>query len=269
MQATATAPANSAVRELQRLVKQSSHYLLGIVGGLAVGFISFPIFTRTFSVAEYGLIDLVQKVLLLVIAFSKGGLQNSVLRFFDGPAFRSNPGSERRFYSTMFTGVGLASMAVYVAFAVVVAFGTRFGRIETQVGQVLVLAAILIPLRSVQSVVSSFLRVQERTRAYSVTNIVIRAGTVAAVLAMFPVLGRNIQAYFWGTVLVEAAVLIWMAASLYKAGVLRFLTFDRALFVAAASFGLPLIVQELAGIVLDSGDRFLVQSYLGAEPLGY
>ncbi|MDE3196705.1 MAG: hypothetical protein KGN84_10195, partial [Acidobacteriota bacterium] len=57
------APARSAgARDaIRTLTKHSSAYMGGIAASLLLGFVSFPIFTRAFSVAEYGLIDLAQK----------------------------------------------------------------------------------------------------------------------------------------------------------------------------------------------------------------
>ena len=74
--------------ELKKLLRHSSHYLAGLLGAMALGFVSFPIFTRVFSVADYGTIDFVQKILLVLIAVSKMGTQNSALRFYDPRVLR-------------------------------------------------------------------------------------------------------------------------------------------------------------------------------------
>ncbi len=60
------APSNVATNELKKLFQHSGHFLLGILGSLLLGFISFPIFTRLFSVSDYGTIDLIAKILLLI-----------------------------------------------------------------------------------------------------------------------------------------------------------------------------------------------------------
>src|SRR5689334_21155220 len=92
---TPSQPASSASTEVGReiggLFRASSHYLAGLLGKLGIGFISLPIFTRIFSISDYGLIDLAGKVLLFLTALSKMGLQNSTLRFFNGKAFDTDP----------------------------------------------------------------------------------------------------------------------------------------------------------------------------------
>jgi O-antigen/teichoic acid export membrane protein len=92
----------------------------GLFGGLAIGFISFPIFTRIFSVADYGMIDFIQKILLVPTALSKAGMQNSVLRFYNEKEFSSNRQSARSYYSTMLFGVGAMAVAITLVFLVAV-----------------------------------------------------------------------------------------------------------------------------------------------------
>ena len=84
--------------ELRRLALQSSHYLAGFVASLAVGFVSFPIFTRVLSVSEYGIMDLGQRFLLMLTIMSKLGLQNASLRFYNREEFAKNPTSAHRYY---------------------------------------------------------------------------------------------------------------------------------------------------------------------------
>ena len=56
---------------------------------------------------------------------------------------------------------------------------------------------------------------------------------------------------------------------LHHRGLLELQAADFGYFKRAAWFAFPLIGYELASVVLDSGDRLLVQHYLGAQSLGY
>jgi len=66
---------------------------------MLLGFLSFPVFTRVFSVSDYGTMGLVLKVILLLTVIGKFGLQNSVQRFYaeDGASLDAN--KRRRYYS--------------------------------------------------------------------------------------------------------------------------------------------------------------------------
>src|SRR5262245_10636482 len=98
--------------ELKTLVRHSSHYLAGLVGGLAVGLVSFPILTRVFSVAEYGVMDLAQRIVAILVIGSKLGLQNAALRFYNKPEFVKDAAAERAYYSTLFFGAVAIALVV-------------------------------------------------------------------------------------------------------------------------------------------------------------
>lgn len=150
----------AVTNELKKLLQHSSHYLSGILISLAVGFISFPIFTRAFSVSEYGTIDLIAKVLLLLTALSKMGLQQSALRFYDGSAFSSDQASARRYYSTMLGGVALTAAFATALFLGGVSLAPK-SLINSSLKVLLVLASSLISVRALTSLLWVFLRVQE------------------------------------------------------------------------------------------------------------
>ena len=253
--------------ELKRLLQQSSHYLAGLVGSLALGFISFPIFTRVFTVADYGLIDFAQKIILLVVACCKCGLQNSALRFYDRPTFAADPQAARRFYSTMFLSMAAPAFAITLLFAGFVSIAPR-SILDSRLGAVLALAAGLIFLRSAQSILWSFLRVEERTKAYNVVNLILRAATIAAVCLLLPVLGPSVTTYFTGTLAVEAVIVGIVLFPLVRRGLVSLGGVDSVMVRASFAFGLPLVIQEIAGIVLDSGDRAVIRHFMGDTALG-
>lgn len=253
--------------EVKQLLRQSSHYLAGLLGSLALGFISFPIFTRVFTVADYGLIDFAQKIILLVVAICKCGLQNSALRFYDRSTFAADPQAARRFYSTMFLSMAAPALAVTLLFAGFITVAPR-SLVDSRLGAVLLLAAGLIFLRSSQSILWSFLRVEERTKAYNIFNLILRGATIATVCLLLPFLGTSITTYFTGTLAVEAVVVGIVLFPLVRRGLVRLGGIDPVMVRASFAFGLPLVLQEIAGIVLDSGDRAVIRHFLGDTPLG-
>jgi O-antigen/teichoic acid export membrane protein len=254
--------------ELKTLFRQSTHYFVGVAGGMGLGLIAFPVFTRLFSVSEYGLIDLAQKILMVLAAFSKLGLQNAALRFFDPAEFKTDKDAASRYYSTMLFGA--AGMAIVVTALFVGTMGVLSPAwVDPHTSTILIWAAALVTFRAMQSVQWSFLRIQERTKLYNVLSLVVRGGTIAAVLFLVWYGGAHAQMFFAGTLIVEFAVFVYLAAPLARDGFLTFAGFDRRLFWAGCVFGIPLVVQEIAYLVLDSGDRALVLYYLGADALGH
>jgi O-antigen/teichoic acid export membrane protein len=254
--------------EVKRLALQASHYLAGFLGSLSLGLASFPVFTRVFPIAEYGLIDLAQKALLLLWAGAKMGLQNAAIRFHDGPRFSTDRDACRRYFSTMYFGMLLS--AGTVAFVVLAASETLAGAFNAS--PLLRLAHFIVALlllRSVGSMLWSFLRVEERTRAYNVLIVATKGGILAAVLLLLPITGRSAQTYFAGFTLVEAAFVAGLTIPLLRRRLLSPAHVDWTLLKAGVCYGAPLVVYEFAYNVLGAADRFLVRHFLGGEALGF
>jgi O-antigen/teichoic acid export membrane protein len=254
--------------DIRKLFQHSSHYLGGLLCSMALGFVSFPVLTRLFSVSEYGLIDLVQRTVLLATALAKMGLQNAALRFYDAPAFSSDRKAAEEYYSTMCFGTALTAAAATLTFVIVVAILPN-GVIATPFKLLLYLASPLIFLRGLESILWAFVRIQERTRAYNVSSVILRAGALAGIFMVLFWIERSIRGFFAGMLVAEALVVAVLLALLFKTGLLHVTRFHVTLLRSAFVFGFPLIVYELASIVLDSGDRLLVRYFLGSTALGY
>jgi len=257
----------SAAAELKTLGRQSFHYLASFLGNMGLGFISFPIFTRAFSVADYGLIDFAQKILLVPTALSKMGMQNSALRFYNqGPESTARRPSS--YYSTMMLGVALSGVAITLLFLA----GVKLlpgSVIDRPLARLLYFVGVLILVRSLQSMLMAFLRVEERTKKLCLAGVAMKAGTIAAVCALLPWAGASAHTYFSGTMAAEVIFVALLAAPLLRRGLVAFGEIDPGLLRTAIAFGLPMIVYELAGVALLYGDRGMVRHYLGEQALGY
>ena len=257
-----------AAKELKTLFRQASHYGAGRIGVLLLGFVSFPVFTRLFSVADYGVMSLVLKVVATVAVLAKLGIQNSVLRFYQEHASSKEPSAVRRFFSTFLFGT--AGIAALVTLIFVTITWILPGSLVTKpIKQVFILASLYIFTRAMNSILAGFLRVEERTRSFNVLDVASRALTVVLVCALFYGWQRNVWSFFAGTVLVDLLLAIGITLFIVHRGLLQSGLFDWSLFRGALVFGAPLIVYELGFMILDSGDRVLVEHYLGPVQLGY
>src|ERR1044071_5227039 len=87
---------------VKTLLRQSSHYFLGRGFTLAIGLISFPVWARLLTVADYGVLNLAQRFALFGVAVGKFGMQNAILRFH--PEASQSEESLNRLYSTTWFG---------------------------------------------------------------------------------------------------------------------------------------------------------------------
>jgi len=254
--------------ELKTLYRHTSHYLAGSVFVLLLGFVSFPIFTRLLSVEEYGLMSLVIKIAVMFTVFSKLGLQNSVLRFYEENRSSPDTSVHRKYFSTLFFGAGLAGSLMAALFLVAV-WGTPHSLITPKVKGLLVFAGALIFIRTMQSMASAFLQAEGRTRAYNAVQIAVRVSSIILIVALLFAWKNGAMGFLAGTVIVEGIAVLVMSFIFWQERLLDIRSFDAGFFKASVVFGLPLVCYEVASVLLDSGDRVLIQHFLGAKDLGY
>jgi len=239
-------------------------YVVGQALTMLLGFVSFPIFARAFTVSEYGIMDLVQRLVLLGTAVGKLGIQHSVIRYYreDG----NNEESRRRCVSTAMVGTVISGllMGLLLALSFLVFAPAGPQMLWFAAGVAGVLAMVRVP----QSIYWNVFRVEERTVLLNVIYVGQRALTVAAIIGLFW-WEKSIRAYFAGTVIVETLFLLAILAWFWRRGAVKLGAVDWGVFKGMAVFGLPLIAYEGMTILLDAGDRVMIQYFLGAEPLGF
>jgi O-antigen/teichoic acid export membrane protein len=253
---------------LKKLYLESSHYLSGRVALMALGFISFPLYTRVFSVSDYGIMSLVLNTVMVLTAFSKLGMQNAVQRFYPDYAKSEDPTAFRRYYSTLFFGAGLIG-----AICMVLYLGTVYvmpnAVVRPYLKFVLAFASALIIIRTLRSMQMNLMQIERKTILLNVSDVVNRAGTIATVILLFYVWQRGLKSFFLGTLIFEGIVVLALVPPLLKKKLLSLRSFDTRFFRTVIAFSAPLMWAELAWLVLDTGDRYLIQHFLGNEAVGY
>ena len=253
---------------LKTLYRHSSHYLGGRLVIMLLGFVSFPIFTRVFSVAEYGVINLIMNTVLLLTVVSKFGFQHSIQRYYPEGEPATSSDTLRRYYSTLFYSTALLALVLILLFVASLFFGAgRF--LGSAAGGTLILACSLVMIRSLRSMQMNLMQMEHKTRLVNGMDILQKALTIGVICALLFFWQKTVFAFFLGLVVVEGAILLQYVPVLGRRQLLSPSMFDMGFLRTAAAFSLPLMAAEISWFVLDSGDRFFVQHYLGAQALGF
>jgi len=235
---------------------------------MLLGFISFPVFTRIFSVAEYGTINLITNTVLLLTVLSKFGFQHSVQRYYPEGSASAGPDTLRRYYSTLFYSTALLALALSLLFIASLFFGA--GRLlGITAGGTLLLACSLVMIRSLRSMQMNLMQMENKTRLFNGMDILQKALTIGVVCGLLFFWQKTVFAFFLGLVVVEGLVLLQYLPVLGRRQLLSPGMFDVGFLRTAVAFSLPLMAAEISWVVLDSGDRFFIQHYLGAQALGF
>lgn len=232
---------------------------------IAIGFVSYPLFTRLLPVEQYGLMGLASTVILTVSTFSKLGMQHALQRFHKE---RRLEGGLRLYFSTLFNGAvggALIVTAIYLG----VLYTLPGDVLDRTRRDVLVAASLLILIRTVQSMVTNWLLIEGRTVLLNALEIVSRCLLIVTMAALFLRWQRTAFAFVIGSSAVEACILFGTLHYIVHRDVLSLAEFDRREWGEALSFAFPMIAAELGAVLLAFGDRFLISAFLSPNELGY
>ena len=239
----------------------------GLIGSL-IGLVSFPLLTRSLSVEEYGWLGLASATLTAFISFGKLGLQSAMLRFFSEARAKGEAALRELLSNTagitlLLSAVGLALWLLYSATVVpTLPDGSMMLRI-------FYIAAALVPIKIIFSIATSVLKADEKSGFLSSATVAEKAAKLLLILLIIYTFGASAEWVMASTVLVEAVVLAFV---LHKSrpylGNARPTVSARVLSPMIA-FGLPAMAGETVAVLLEIGDRYVIQAYLGGESLGH
>ena len=256
----------------RRLFVQASHYSVANLLTTAAGLITFPLMTRIFTVADYGVMNLIAATLTVSVALGKVGVQHSIIRYRSEITAGKGRFSTAQLYSTTFFGMsatGLAAMLILLT-AVELLPGRWLG--DPRLKGLFAIAALVIVIQVFESVLFNFLRADQETTVLMKYQVGKRYLGLALVLLTLFVISRSLMAFYWATLATEALAIAVLAAVFFRReGGLRIARsdFSRPLYRELLGFGIPMMIgYEMSGIILAVGDRYVIHGAIGATALG-
>jgi O-antigen/teichoic acid export membrane protein len=248
------APADIAPPDTAPLARQTLAYgLSGLLVPL-VGMITLPIFARTFTQAEYGVLELATAATTVALAIVDAGLTAAALRgFYD---YRDDQENERR---TVLTTGFYASTALALVLAVLLVLLRRpvseliFGNAHEQT--VVVLLAVSIPALNTWRYVAEVMRVRLKAFHYLAMSVIATVVTTTLIVVGLLALGWRVNG-----ALVAGVIGNWAAAAYGLVFVGRSISghVSRAQLKRMLAYGLPLVPAVLAAWALALIDRIIL-----------
>jgi O-antigen/teichoic acid export membrane protein len=221
-----------------------------------------PVYTRTLPPSDYGVVDFVAAMQVLVQICAGLEMTQGLARFYAG----AGSDQERQAYASTGLIFLLGSFAVVCASLYLAArlFGGQFLGIAEQ-SPVLWLALLSIYARILFYALQSQARWELRSNLYSLASVVAVTCTVAAVSYLLLVARLGLGGVFAGLGIGYGAGCLFCLVALrhtYRP------TFDADKFQQMLRFSAPLAISSLAIFLASYGDRIIVRSVLGFHDLG-
>jgi len=249
---------------MPRFLQQASHYLFGNVSLILSGLISFPILTRVLTTEDYGLLSLISITLWLILAFTKAGLQESAVRFYDEYSSGQKKAPISEYYTTLLGASVVFTLAAVVLVLPVGALFLRHSAVPNRYLYLFLFAALLIS-GSLFVRLTNFLRAEQRTKMLNLVLVLRQYSTLFAGIAFLLLFSRSLVAYYVGIVLAESLIVVLLTSRLAKNHLIQWKNFSPSFLKESLQFGLPLIGFEVANFLIKSTDRYLIQLFINLE----
>lgn len=262
----------SAQSPQRRLFVQASHYSVANLLATAAGLITFPLMTRIFTVADYGVMNLISATLTVSVALGKLGVQHSIIRYRSEITSGKGRFSTAQLYSTTFWGMSASGLVVTLLLIAGIELlpGRWLG--DPRLKGLFAIGALIIVIQVFESVLFNFLRADQETTVLMKFQVGKRYLGLALVLLTLFVISRTLKAFYWATVATEALAIVVLAAVFFRReGGIRIdrSDFSRPLYRELLGFGIPMMIgYEMSGIILAVGDRYVIHGAIGATALG-
>ena len=246
---------------LLRLARQSGVYALGNAAIKAGGLLLLLLYLdpALLAQAEYGRLILIETAANLAVVIAGLGLAQGLLKYATDPAFAEDRDSLG--FTTLLVTAGLAA-ALWAAVSILAAPLAGLLLDDAARAPIVRLAGAYAALKVVATVPYMALRVEERAGWYVAGLIVEFTVLVGGVYYFLAVQQMGLDGVLIGYVLSAGSAALLLSVALLVRSRWRF---RRGLVGPLFRFGVPLTFASLASVLLNTGDRFLLDAFAGAE----
>jgi len=235
-------------------------YSLGSVLVMLAGVVSFPVMARLLDYTQYGLLGIFDSVVLVLAAVFKFGGQHAALRFYP---HQGGAGALAGYGANQILIPFLGSCVLWAVAMVVFATAPQLARYAHGAAGWLALTSLLPTIWI--SMTAALMMAQER----SGLNVLVNAGSrwlnVVAVLGIVYFVSRTASGVYAGRLTVELLVAIALAAWVWRQKVpMHWRDRDWVQVFAGVRYGVPLMANEIAVILLITVDRLMLQGLTGS-----
>lgn len=235
-------------------------YSLGSVLVMLAGVVSFPVMARLLDYTQYGLLGIFDSVLLVLAAVFKFGGQHAALRFYP---HRGGASALAGYGANQILIPFLGSCALWAIAMFVFAAAPQLVRYAHHVAGWLALASLLPTIWI--SMMAALMMAQER----SGLNVLVNAGSrwlnLVAVLGIVYFVSRTASGVYAGRLIVECFVAVALGVWVWRQKIpMRWRDRDWPQVFAGFRYGVPLMANEIAVVLLVTVDRLMLQDLTGS-----
>jgi len=235
---------------LKSTLKNTFIYSIGTFSSRLAGFILIPLYTKHFSVEQYGMLGIMEvsaQVLLALLGFS---LYNAFFRWYWDKSYIDKQ------KSILFTILIFLvfQIGIFLLLAVTMRDELSFLLFDSdQHAYLIQLLLIVSGFEAIGVLISTLLRLKEKAMYYTVLQVA--KLTVSLLITVYLILykNRNIEAVYEAQLIANVVYFALIFNVLRKSIIVKF---EWKILKDMLSFSLPLVLTSVSGIILNITDRY-------------
>jgi len=250
----------------KKFVSHVSLYFIGEILKIVASLISFPIFARILTRAEYGIMHIVTMTVELFILFGAAGLRPALFRFYSQYEKKSVALAGQLFATLFWATLGISSLGIVILNLVRMLPLPR--AIPVEATQLLSLAAVLILFRTTTELIFAWLRIHEKPVLFLVGCVSQRYSGMLLAIYFIVYVKLRLDGFYRGIVLGEGIVFLALVSFIlfqYKSKIFQF---SKKIFTDCARYGFPLVGQNFSNFLNSVGDRYIILFFRGEVAVG-
>lgn len=225
------------------------------IGKICTQFVSFmllPLYTALLTPEEYGIVDLFNTYILLLVPLFNWQFENGLFRFMVD--CRGNEKKQKELFSTVFI-TNVCQIILYIMFYILL---NRYMQSEYKI-----FLAIDVVLNIMLNTLMQFPRGLGNNVAYAMASFI--SAFITIIFNVFFIAGLKMGAYgmFCATVIAKMVTLLYLILSQKVWRFFSYKLFNRKLFKEVSEYSLPLIPNQLSWWVIGASDRTVISHTLG------
>jgi len=232
------------------------------------GIVTFPLLTRSLSVAEYGILGLITSSLTLFVAFGKLGMQHAVIRYYaqiknNNISFGMNEMNSTIVMLFVTLATVTTGLWVFTGFTLL----PRIAQIDN-ITQLAVVASGIVFLRLLGSGILNYMRAQQRSAVVGFTLILSRYLYLAMIIGIMFLYDISVFTVLMSMLIAEIIGIGFAAKKFWPDFHFKAREITVSLGKVMLLYGMPLMMLESLGLVMRLSDRYIIQLVLGENALG-
>lgn len=256
------------ISKFKYFLKHSVVYGISSAAVKASGIILIPIYTKYFTVAEFGRLGLILAVISILVQIVVMGQSQSLLRFINQINYQKKRKSI--FFTITIFVVLINILFVIIGETLSPFFAQLFGSIDDY-NLSLKIAVFIVAFSIINNIFQSKLRADENSIFFTVLNIIKLVFLIIFTVYLVAFIKNGINGVLYAQLISEILGFIIVLPMMIREMELKF---EKKILKESLKFGIPLIFAGLSMTLLNISDRFIIkfldnESSLGLYELGY